>query len=722
MIEHTFAPTFLDSAAPPFDDSLDAVCVRTLGALVDLADDALMLTDADMVIVAANPAVRDLFGVAPDQIVGRSVELFIPARYRAMHRRLLDGFHKGVRDAWLTGAVRRITALHACGDEFQVQVAIAATRIGGETLFAMAVRPFAADDRRAKQSQRPARIVEHITDEICVIHAHTLQLLSANRAARNNLGFSPTEIPTLNALDILPALTINRFRTLTRPLLDSVQNDVVFPSVHQRRNGSTYDVELRLLYMADEDPPVFVAIGRDISDWLQVQTQLQRSERYDPVTMLPNRTMSLDRLGTLLADPNPESSLGTVMLVCLDNLKTLADSLGYETLLEATRVISQRLSAACPADHLVGRIGETEFLVIAAQLTEADAIRTLARSILAVLQTRMVISGYTFVPKASLGIARFPHDGADAEDLLQRASLAARIARDDETHSFTFASRDRKRAVRLDLELEGALSRALDENAFKLVFQPIVDVTSWTYSGAEALLRWTNHRFGAIGPDVFVPILERSGLIADVGLWVLDRACHLCRVWDEAGLTGLRVAVNLSPRQVTSGLPSAIENKLAHYGLAPQRLDLEITENIFLRHDAELVEILQRIKAMGVQLSIDDFGTGYSALSYLRRLPLDAIKIDRSFVQDMVNSEEAAAIVRAIAALGHALDRRTLAEGVETEEQLDMLRHMGCHEIQGYLFGPPRPADELVALLRRPPPHRTDQAGPRPTEGNRFVA
>ncbi|MEI7609048.1 MAG: EAL domain-containing protein, partial [Rhodospirillaceae bacterium] len=300
---------------------------------------------------------------------------------------------------------------------------------------------------------------------------------------------------------------------------------------------------------------------------------------------------------------------------------------------------------------------------------------------------------------AVIGISTFPQDGHDADALLGNAHAALQGAREDAVINYRFFTCALNTLVKNRVAINSGLSGAMERREFSLVYQPKVDITTWQILGVEALLRWRNLDLGPVPPDEFVPVLERTGLISEVGSWVLETACRQRRILKEAGFENVRMAINLSVKQVRREFLGTLAAVLVNSGLTPADIELEITESVIVKDGQAAVGLLREIAAMGIHLSMDDFGCGYSSLSHLRRLPLETIKIDRSFINDVATDADDAEIVKAIISMGHALRHRVVAEGVETVQQLAALRRMGCDEIQGYLFSPPVTGEELLTLL-----------------------
>jgi diguanylate cyclase (GGDEF)-like protein len=419
----------------------------------------------------------------------------------------------------------------------------------------------------------------------------------------------------------------------------------------------------------------------------------------DPLTNLPNRQLLLERLQRSIERSRRDSRPVAVLLFDLDRFKAVNDTFGQEFGDSVLKQVAERLTRAMSPGNTVARVSGDEFVaVFPATRAQAGAI---AAGALEALHAPFEIDGQRVYCSASAGVAMFPDDGTVAAELVRNAGIAMNGAKDRGRNTFeNYLPEMHTRAARR-LELETGLRRALERNEFEVHFQPRVEIASGAVGGFEALLRWRHPTLGLLSPSEFMPILEDIGLIVPVGEWVLRSTCQSIRRWRDLGLGARRVAVNLSARQLHQrDLDEAVARIIEQSGIEPDNLELELTESALLRDPEEAASILGRLAKRGVHLSVDDFGTGYSSLAYLKRFPIDALKIDRTFVRDVDSNTEDAAIARAIISLGHSLGLKVVAEGVESESQMEFLRREGCDEFQGYLFGPPLPREEIEVLLR----------------------
>jgi PAS domain S-box-containing protein len=465
---------------------------------------------------------------------------------------------------------------------------------------------------------------------------------------------------------------------------------------------------------------------QDVTERRRAEQKIHSLAYYDSLTGLPNRLMFRDQLERAIALCLLEGQQLAVMFLDLDKFKRINDTLGHsvgDQLLAAAAeriascvrksetishdgtglpALEQARGAAAGSSSHVGRLGGDEFTLFLAHVGEPQNAARVARRILAELARPFVLGRHEIVMSASIGIAVCPADGKDVEELLRNADVAMYHAKEQGRNNYQFYSRAMNAEAFQKLSLESHLRKALEREEFILYYQPLLSVASGAVVGAEALIRWQHPDMGLVSPLEFVPLAEETGLIVPISEWVLDRACRQAATWQHISAQPMKVCVNLSGAHFRqSAMPQTVVRALEASGLDPRCLKLELTESVLMREIETTLLILKQLNDMGVQLSIDDFGTGYSSFNYLRRFPLHTLKIDRSFVRDIVGHEDVAAITSAIIAMGHSLKLNVVAEGVETHPQLEYLRELGCDEYQGYLFSAAVPAEQFAELLRR---------------------
>jgi diguanylate cyclase (GGDEF)-like protein len=429
--------------------------------------------------------------------------------------------------------------------------------------------------------------------------------------------------------------------------------------------------------------------------------QLRHLATHDVLTGLPNRVLMDDRIGQCIALADRQSQRFAVIVLDVDRFKMVNDSFGHRVGDELLKEVALRLKGVVRDVDTVARLGGDEFVLIITQSPEADAAQKVAARIIEVMQTPVRIAGIDVHTTSSMGIAFYPQDASTIEALLAHADAAMYFAKQKGRNNFQCFMPPMDTATQEKVRLETDMHVALERGQFQLHYQPKVNTATGAMHGAEALLRWTHPELGEVPPSKFIPIAEECGLIGAIGAWVVREACRQARVWQDKGLPPLRVAVNLSASQFRQGdLLSIIRDALNTAGLEARYLEVELTESVVMSDPEESIAILEQLSAMGVLVSVDDFGTGYSSMSYLRRLPIDKIKIDRGFIGEVMSRPDDASIVRAIVSLAHSLKLKVVAEGVESVEQLEFLKTLGCDQYQGFHFSPALAPAQFEALVR----------------------
>jgi diguanylate cyclase (GGDEF)-like protein len=444
-------------------------------------------------------------------------------------------------------------------------------------------------------------------------------------------------------------------------------------------------------------------VASQLAHYLQrrrAEDNLKHVAMHDPLTGLPNRRHFHQAVSTGIARAERAGHGLGVLFVDLDRFKNINDALGHSAGDQVLKVCAQRFAEALRESDLIAHISGDEFVVLLERCNDSGAAIAVARKLLSAATRPILLDGQELALTASVGIALYPADGADGEALLKHADIALFRAKEQGRNNYQFYSAQMNTHTAERLAMEAKLRHALDRGELTLHYQPKLDIRTRQVTGVEALLRWNNPELGSVSPATFIPLAEETGLIVPIGAWVLLEACKQAKRWQDSGLPGTRVAVNLSARQFRDPmLGHAIGKAFAESGLDPRLLELEITESMVMQEPEKAAALLQDLKSMGLYLSIDDFGTGYSSLAYLKRFPIDSLKIDRSFIKDIPGNSDDLAITQAVVAMAHGLRLRTVAEGVETEEQLEWLKRFGCEEIQGYLFSKPLPAEEAGRFL-----------------------
>lgn len=442
---------------------------------------------------------------------------------------------------------------------------------------------------------------------------------------------------------------------------------------------------------------------QDVTERHRSDDRIRRLAHYDDLTGLANRNLFTHHLTHALARVDRYSKCLGVLFIDLDRFKIINDTLGHDTGDIVLKAIARRLSECMRSADLVARLGGDEFVVVVEEVETQARVAEVAAKLLAVIDQPVLYQGQELALTASIGIAMYPDDGRDLQSLLKHADIAMYRAKEQGKNRFAFYSSGMDDPAVDRLSLETRLKKAvLEQNQFVLHYQPKVSLRDGRITGAEALVRWLSPDRGLVSPAEFIPLAEETGLITAIGEWVLETACHQASAWERKGLPPMRIAVNLSARQMYSpGFVDTVRRIVETSGVRPGAIELELTESVMMQNVQLVADLLMELKLLGLHIAVDDFGTGYSSLSYLKRLPLDALKVDRSFVRDVPRDADDVAITSAVIALAHSLRLKVVAEGVETEAQLGFLRDRECDEIQGFLFSRPVPAEDFEDLLAR---------------------
>jgi diguanylate cyclase (GGDEF)-like protein len=453
---------------------------------------------------------------------------------------------------------------------------------------------------------------------------------------------------------------------------------------------------------------------QDVTERVRAEERIRYLAYHDSLTGLGNRLLFRDRLTRAIERARRGHGVTGIIFIDIDRFKRINDTLGHSAGDELLCAVSERLSRAVrhtdtvvrgtdsggPSDS-VSRLGGDEFTVLLDELKEPYDISRVARRIQEYMPEPFEIEGQEVFVTASMGIACWPMDGEDLSTLMRNADLALYEAKNQGRDNYKFYSKSMNVSSFGRLQLETRLRQALERGDLFLHYQPQVAVDDGRVTGVEALLRWNDSELGSVSPAEFIPIAEQIGFIGPIGEWVLETACAQAAIWQRSELPELTMAVNLSAQQLSPRLPAIVDEALSKSGLDPSRLELEITESALMQHEEVAAHVLRELKGLGVRLALDDFGTGFSSLSFLKRFPVDTVKIDQSFVRDLEHSSDDRAITEAIISMAGALGLRVVAEGVETLEQLDFLREHRCNHLQGWLFSAALPAEELPSFIQR---------------------
>jgi diguanylate cyclase (GGDEF)-like protein/PAS domain S-box-containing protein len=671
-------------------------------ALASIADDPpdLILLDVRMPgldgrevasALKADPATRKIPIIMVSAMTDRE------SRLAALDAGAEDFLSQPVDRAELWLRVRNLLRLKELSDMLETHRATLETQVQAHTA---ELRARTADLQvRTADLQRFRSAMDVTDDAIMLVNRTTMQFVEVNAAASQMLGYSWAELLTMGPQDL-----ISTSRDEVEALYDTIiagQGRTESLETIVRKDGFSFPMEVHRHAQRSGADWIIVGIMRDITERIDSENRLQHLAHFDALTGLLNRTLFHETLTRTLVDEAAGGQSVAVLLLDLDDFKNVNDTYGHAIGDELLIQVSDRLIRCVRGRDAVGRLGGDEFaLILMVPQGRGDA-EVVASKIQTALMEPFHLAGHDITVTASIGITLCPQDATDAETLLKFADTAMYQAKQNGRDSFQFFTSAMDTEVWRRLELTTALRQAVKNGEFVLHYQPQVDVAAGHVVGMEALLRWERPGYGLVPPSEFIYALEDSDLIVDVGRWVIAAACAQIRDWAERGIDPVPVSVNVSPRQFLKGdLQEDVFRALDMWQVPAQLLELELTETLLMTSKEAALVTLRNLKAAGVQISIDDFGTGYASLAYLRRFPVDKLKIDISFTREITRSPDDDAIVLAIIQMGHSLNLKVIAEGVETVPQLEYLRRHHCDQIQGYYFSRPLPAPALELLLR----------------------
>jgi diguanylate cyclase (GGDEF)-like protein/PAS domain S-box-containing protein len=558
-------------------------------------------------------------------------------------------------------------------------------------------------ERALEASEARFRVLtESSLDLISVVDEQGV-ILYQSPALRHLLGLEPSETVGMNVKDMVHRDDLEHVRAAFKRIIETRQSiePVEFRIRHRDGMWRTFE-SLGTNCLGNPHIHGVVFNSRDVTDRKVIQQRIQHLAYHDNLTGLPNRSLLQDRLAHSIARAERTNKKVAVLFIDLDNFKNINDTLGHDVGDELLRQVSRRLSECVRLEDTIARQGGDEFIVLLDSLEDSRGASVVAQKVLNSLRQAFILGGTENHVSGSVGIALYPEDGRDAQTLMKNADTAMFHGKGLGKNTYQYFTAQMNIAVKRRMTLESALRRAVMQKDFVLHYQPQIDLESGEIIAVEALVRWKTEDSGTVMPGDFIPLAEETGLINEIGEWVLREGCRQAKEWQDMGLKSRRMAINLSARQFSDrGFLDMVTRVLAETGLPAACLELEITESQVMRQTEGMIMLLNKLSEMGVQLAIDDFGTGYSSLSYLKRLPIQKLKIDQSFVRDITVDPNDTAIVVAIINMAKSLDLDTIAEGVETAGQLALLRSKGCRVGQGFYFSAPVRAEAIYPLLKR---------------------
>lgn len=669
-------------------------------AALEASANAIIITNRDAMIQWANPAFSRLSGYGLEEAIGKHPNELLgsgsqnPGFYDALWQTILGG------EVWHGELVNK----RKDGTLFHQEMTVTPVRIDDDNItHFIAIKQDISERRQTEERLREAAAVMENTHEGVVITDTTPCILAVNQAYTAITGYSAEEVIGKNPGIVSSGRADQAFyATMWKKLLqDGYWQGEVW---NRRKNGESYPQLLTISTVYDDaqKPVRYVGVFADITQLKANQAQLEYMAHHDALTQLPNRSLAESRLERKIEQAQRDAHQIAVLFIDLDRFKAVNDSFGHLVGDELLCAVSERLGKRVREGDTLGRLGGDEFILLVNPLAETQDAAVIARDFIAALSEPFRLSDEREVfIGGSIGISLYPQDGETVSELMKNADAAMYLAKQSGRNQFSFYTKELNAGARAQLAMENELRRAVQQNELILHYQPKVDLRSGQICGVEALARWRLADGSFVSPAEFIPLAERSSLILSIGNWVIEHVCWQIRNWLDEGLPDVCVAINISARQFRSGnLDKLVAQALDKHGVEARHLELELTESMLMQEPEHAVETMQKLKQLGVKISLDDFGTGYSSFSYLSRFPIDTLKIDQSFIRDLIAEPNAAEIASAIIGLAHRMNLRVVAEGVETEAQLAYLLEKDSDEIQGFHFSKALAPHDLATLLR----------------------
>ena len=670
-------------------DELEATRCQ-LSHLIEYSPSAITLKDLSGRFVLVNKRFEEVFSVDRKDIVGKAAAEVMPYLTRKLREQGEE----------LTEYEESVTL--ADGTKTFVTFCMPLDGTKEKESFVGCIQTDITEHRRLEQQLKLDRTIIEQAEEAIVITDFEAIILDINEAYTLITGYERSEVLGKNP-------RINQSGRHEKPFYEEMWRQLINLGTwsgeiwDRRKNGEIFQKWLTINAIKDHNNRTvnYVGVFTDITEKKNIERKLKNLLFYDPLTKLPNRTLFHERLGqAILNSQNHDASL-VLFCIDLDRFKDINDSLGHKVGDELLIQVANRIRSGVRKHDIVARLCGDEFTVILSEIKLRESISHLARRMIHLIQQPFYINDEELFVDAGIGISIYPDDGRDTDTLIKNADTALHYAKERERGSFQYFSSQMNQKLVHRIALEKHLRHALDNEEFILHYQPKYALESEAIVGMEALIRWQHPEEGLISPAEFIPIAEESSVITAMGIWCLKTACRQIKDWEREGLGLYRVAVNLSSKQFQSReLLKIIQDTLEETGLAPQFLELEITESTIMEDPGHTVELLHDIRNLGVRIAIDDFGTGYSSLAYLKKFPIHTLKIDQAFIADLTKDSDDAAIVESIVSMARNLNLEVVAEGVETRDQVDFLKKIQCQEAQGYYFSKPLPPEQFSEKLR----------------------
>lgn len=666
-------------------------------AILDNVAEGIITIDEDGMIESFNPAAEKLFGYRAAEITGKNIKLLMPPPYQENHDHYLRQYTTTRERRCLGQGFREVEGLRKDGSIFPLDLSISELSLPEKQLYIGIVRDISQRKLAEAEMAKLSLAIEQTADAIMITDKNGI-IEYVNGGFENTTGY-----PRNKVIGKRPSILKSGVQDAAfyKNLWQLVEKGQVFQDIfiNRKKNGDLYYEEKTITPLRDHNGLIthYISTGKDITERMRIQKRLQFLAHHDVLTTLPNRLLFMDRIAQAIAHSKRNTSKLALLFLDLDRFKKINDTLGHNVGDKLLKQLSARLKHSLRQNDTVARLSGDEFAVLLSGIHHVDDVLPITSKILQQFSEPFLIEGHELFITTSIGITVFPDDGSDPHTLLKHADTAMYAAKATGRGTFSFYTPDMNAMASMHLQMENDLRHALQREQFVLVYQPQYSISQpHSILGVEVLIRWRHPTHGLLRPADFIPLLEDTGIINQVGEWIIRSACAQLSAWRDLNINVPRLAINIAPLQLTaSDFVETVLATLDDFNLPPAYLELEITESSIMQDETRAVEVLTTLNQAGVQIAMDDFGTGYSSLSYLRRLPVNTLKIDRSFIRQIPHASSDCELTRAIIAMGRSLNLRVVAEGVETGEQLKYLHESGCDGVQGFLLGRPMLAAEF---------------------------
>ena len=706
---------------------------KRLHGILNTVADAIVTINEKGKIIAFNKAAETIFGHSAEEAIGKNINILISSKHETFHEKYMSGYKDGNISTIIGVRGREECGRKKDGTEFPLELSVTELTHGKRKFFTGIMRDITdrkeaekeirlaneqlearVKDRTKELTQEivvreqaegrlrlAAQVIENLNEGVIIIDPE-FRIISVNPAYTDITGYNPSEVvgkhPTNHA-------ALCSSGEMFEEMWTGIESRGRWSGEfwNKRKNGEEYAERLSITAIIGNLGEVrqFAAVVADITKRKQDEERILYQANYDKLTGLPNRSLFIDRLNQSIPTMARSNKKLALLFIDLDGFKLVNDTLGHDYGDELLKEAAERLGHCVRTGDTVARLGGDEFTITMPNLDDLRNAPIVAQRSLDALAKPFIISGHESFVSASIGITIFPDDATTSQELLKNADAAMYKAKDEGKANYQYFTADMNAQVKERMVIKNGLIKALENGELSLFYQPKMDLKSNSITAVEALMRWNNPELGNVTPDVFIPILEESGLVVEVGEWAMRTSFKQHNEWLRQGIPPMKMAVNLSVRQLREKtFVDVVENTLMDTNVSHEYFEVEITESMLMTDAPNIVAALNAIHELGIHVSMDDFGTGYSSLSYLKKFPIDTIKIDRSFVSDIATNQDDAEIIRTIINMGKTLNRKLIAEGVETIEQLDILREYGCDEIQGYYISRPLSGEKFISFYK----------------------